>query len=182
EKQVSENDITHNVGINGSYELPFGRGRRLLDSSNKVINGIVGGWTVNGLVRLQSGFPTTFPANAEPLGADPIPADQNIDQWYTQGSFRALAPFTLRRFSLRYGSLRNPPIRNFDLSAFKTFNITEHINLQFRAEFINAFNTPQFFSGPETNPASGNFGKIGGGVRAQTNLPRFVQFALKVNF
>ncbi len=182
EKQVSENDITHNVGINGSYELPFGRGRRLLDSSNKVVNGIAGGWTVNGLVRLQSGFPTTFPANAEPLGVDPIPSDQNIDQWYTQGSFRTLAPFTLRRFSLRYGSLRNPPIRNFDLSAFKTFNITEQINLQFRAEFINAFNTPQFFNGPETNPASGNFGKIGGGVRSQTNLPRFVQLALKINF
>lgn len=182
EKQISENDVTHNVGINGSYELPFGRGRRLLDTSNPILNGIFGGWTVNGLVRLQSGFPTIFPANAEPLGTDPIPADQNIDQWYTQGSFRALAPFTLRRFSLRYGSLRNPPIRNFDLSAFKSFRFTERIELQFRAEFINAFNTPQFFNGPETNPASGNFGKIGGGVRAQTNLPRFVQFALKLNF
>lgn len=182
EKQISENDITHNVGLNGSYELPFGRNRKFLGSANSIVNGVVGGWTVNGLVRLQSGFPTTFPANAEPLGTDPIPANQNIDQWYSQGSFRALAPFTLRRFSLRYGSLRNPPIRNFDLSAFKTFAITERVNLQFRAEFINAFNTPQFFSGPETNPASGNFGRIGGGVRAQSNLPRFVQFALKLNF
>src|SRR5262245_25969014 len=64
EKQISDLDLTHNIGVNGSYELPFGRGRRLLNSPNKVVNGIAGGWTVNGLVRVQSGFPTTFPANA----------------------------------------------------------------------------------------------------------------------
>jgi hypothetical protein len=183
EKQIADADVTHNIGINGSYELPFGRGRKLFATDNKIVNGIAGGWTLNGLVRLQSGMPTNFPANAEPVGGiDPIPADQNIDQWYTPGSFRTLAPFTLRRFSLRYGSLRNPPIRNFDLSAFKTFGITETIKLQFRAEFINAMNTPQFFNGPVTNPASGNFGKIGGGATSQSNLPRFVQLALKLNF
>jgi hypothetical protein len=183
EKQIAENDVTHNVGINGSYELPFGRGRKYLSSAGAVINGILGGWAVNGLVRLQSGMPTTFPSNAEPVaGADPIPDDQTIDQWYTPGSFRTLAPFTLRRFSNRYGRLRNPPIRNFDLSAFKSFTITERVTVQFRAEFINAFNTPQFFNGPETNPASANFGKMGDWVRSQTNLPRFVQLALKINF
>jgi hypothetical protein len=165
EKQIADADVTHNVGINGSYELPFGRGRKLFGSDNKIVNGIVGGWTLNGLVRLQSGMPTNFPANAEPVGSiDPIPSNQNIDQWYTPGSFRALAPITLRRFSQRYGSLRNPPIRNFDLSAFKTFGITETIKLQFRAELINAMNTPQWFNGPVTNPASGNFGSIGQGA------------------
>ncbi|HQR33134.1 MAG TPA: TonB-dependent receptor [Blastocatellia bacterium] len=183
EKQVADADVTHNVGINGSYELPFGRGRKLFTSDNKIVNGIVGGWTLNGLVRLQSGMPTNFPANAEPVGGvDPIPGNQNIDQWYTQGSFRTLAAFTLRRFSLRYGSLRNPPIRNFDLSAFKTFGITETVKLQFRAELINAMNTPQWFNGPVTNPASGNFGRIGQGATSQSNLPRFVQLALKLTF
>jgi hypothetical protein len=182
-KQIAEFDVTHNTGINGSYELPFGRGRKYLSSSNAAVNSLLGGWAVNGLVRLQSGMPTTFPNNAEPVGGvDPRPSNQSIDQWYVPGSFRTLAPFTLRRFSNRYGRLRNPPIRNFDLSAFKTFNFTERVSMQFRAEFINAFNTPQFFNGPETNPASGNFGKMGGGVRSQTNLPRFVQLALKINF
>ncbi|HMV46509.1 MAG TPA: TonB-dependent receptor [Blastocatellia bacterium] len=183
EKQIADGDVTHNVGINGSYELPFGRGRKLLTYDNKIVNGIVGGWTLNGLVRLQSGMPTNFPANAEPVGGiDPIPSNQTIDQWYTQGSFRTLAAFTLRRFSLRYGNLRNPPIRNFDLSAFKTFGITESIKLQFRAELINAMNTPQWFNGPVTNPASGNFGRIGQGATSQSNLPRFVQLALKLTF
>jgi hypothetical protein len=180
---VAENDVPHNIGINGSYELPFGRKRKYLSSSNRIVNGILGGWTVNGLIRLQSGMPTTFPANAEPvIGVDPIPENRTIDQWYTPGSFRLLDPLTFRAFSVRYGSLRNPPIRNFDLSAHKRFDITERVSMQLRAEYINAFNTPQFFNGPETNPASANFGKIGGGVRGQTNLPRFVQLALKINF
>ena len=183
EKQVADGDVTHNLGINGSYELPFGTGRKLFNTSNKIVNGIVGGWTLNGLVRVQSGMPTNFPANAEPVGGvDPIPGDQNINQWYAPGSFRALPAFTLRRSSLRYGSLRNPPIRNFDLSAFKTFGITETVKLQFRAELINAMNTPQWFNGPVTNPASGNFGKIAAGATSQSNLPRFVQVALKLTF
>ena len=183
EKQVADGDVTHNIGINGSYQLPFGRGGKWLTTDNKIANGIVGGWTLNGLVRLQSGMPTNFPANAEPVGGiDPIPSNQNIDQWYTPGSFRGLAALTLRRFSLRYGNLRNPPIRNFDLSAFKTFGITEAVNLQFRAELINAMNTPQWFNGPVTNPASGNFGRIGQGATSQSNLPRFVQLALKLTF
>jgi hypothetical protein len=183
DRLVAENDVPHNVGINGSYELPFGRKRKYLSSSSRIVNGILGGWTVNGLIRLQSGMPTTFPANAEPVpGVDPIPANRTIDQWYTPGSFRTLDPLAFRTVSVRYGSLRNPPIRNFDLSAHKRFEITERVSMQFRAEFINAFNTPQFFNGPVTDPASANFGKMGEGVRSQTNLPRFVQLALKINF
>jgi hypothetical protein len=183
EKVVAENDVPHNIGINGSYDLPFGRKRKYLSAGGRIVNGILGGWTVNGLIRLQSGMPTTFPANAEPvIGVDPIPADRTIDQWYTPGSFRLIDPLTFRAFSVRYGSLRNPPIRNFDLSAHKRFDITERVSAQLRAEFINAFNTPQFFNGPVTDPATANFGKMGGGVRSQTNLPRFVQLALKINF
>ncbi len=183
DKLIAENDVPHNIGINGGYELPFGRKRKYLSSSSGLVNGILGGWTVNGLVRLQSGMPTTFPANAEPIaGVDPIPANRTIDQWYTPGSFRTLDPLAFRAVSIRYGSLRNPPIRNFDLSVHKRFAITERVSAQFRAEFINAFNTPQFFNGPETSPASGNFGRMGEGARSQTNLPRFVQLALKINF
>lgn len=78
--------------------------------------------------------------------------------------------------------MRNSPIRNFDLSAFKTFGITETIKLLVRVELINAMNILQFFNGQVTNPASGNFCRIGQGAITQSNLPRFVQLALKLNF
>jgi hypothetical protein len=51
----------------------------------------------------------------------------------------------------------------------------------FRADFINAFNSPQFFSGPVTDVNNGNFGRISGAMD-QSNLPRFIQLSLKLQF
>ena len=59
--------------------------------------------------------------------------------------------------------------------------LSERLDLIFRADLINAFNSPQFFNGPTTDATSGNFGKISG-ASDQSNLPRFVQLSLKLQF
>ena len=59
--------------------------------------------------------------------------------------------------------------------------ISERVTLTFRTEFMNATNTPQFFNGPILDVNSGNFGRISGALD-QTNLPRFIQFSLKLQF
>ena len=51
----------------------------------------------------------------------------------------------------------------------------------FRVDFLNATNTPQFFSGPITDVNHGNFGRIAGAMD-QSNLPRFIQFSMKLKF
>ena len=66
---------------------------------------------------------------------------------------------------------------NFDLSAFKTFFFTERHQLEFRAEFFNAFNNPHF-NNPVTNRASGDFGRITGTIIT----PREIQLGLKYRF
>jgi hypothetical protein len=63
----------------------------------------------------------------------------------------------------------------------KHSRITERLDLVFRADFINAFNSPQFFSGPVTDVNNGNFGRISGAMD-QSNLPRFIQLSLKLQF
>ena len=69
-----------------------------------------------------------------------------------------------------------------DASASATgLRVADTFNLIFRADFINATNTPQFFSGPVTDVNSGNFGRISGAMD-QSNLPRFIQFSLKLRF
>jgi hypothetical protein len=73
------------------------------------------------------------------------------------------------------------PIRNLDASVIKSNYIHERFDLLFRVDFINATNTPQFFSGPVTDVNNGNFGRISGAMD-QSNLPRFVQFSLKLRF
>lgn len=65
-------------------------------------------------------------------------------------------------------------MRNFDLSVFKEFAVAEKIRAQFRAEFLNAFNTPRF-GGPNTSVVAAAFGVI----TSQSNAPRQTQFGLK---
>lgn len=59
--------------------------------------------------------------------------------------------------------------------------LSERVDLLFRADFINAFNSPQFFNGPVVDVNSGNFGRIAGAMD-QSNLPRFVQLSMKLRF
>ncbi len=68
-----------------------------------------------------------------------------------------------------------------DISVIKHNRITERIDLLFRADFINAFNSPQFFNGPVDDVNNANFGRISGAMD-QSNLPRFVQLSMKLTF
>jgi hypothetical protein len=65
----------------------------------------------------------------------------------------------------------------FDLSAIKNVPLTEGVQLQLRAEFLNAFNTPVFVN-PDLNPRNASFGRVNG----QAGLPRNVQLALRLVF
>jgi hypothetical protein len=78
------------------------------------------------------------------------------------------------------GIVVGPNQANWDASATKSFvvgGLSEQGNIQFRAEFFNAFNTPQF-SNPGTNTQTATFGKI----TSTSVTPRLIQFALKYRF
>jgi hypothetical protein len=77
----------------------------------------------------------------------------------------------------RLPDIRTDGLYNFDLSLFKEFQIVERAKVQFRAEALNAFNTPSF-SGPNTSVTSSSFGVIS----SQANAPRQVQLGLKAIF
>jgi hypothetical protein len=73
--------------------------------------------------------------------------------------------------------MRGPGTHNWDISVFKTFTILEKYRAQFRAEAINAFNTP-LFNSPSTTFGSGSFGQIS----QQANFPRMYQLGLRFFF
>jgi hypothetical protein len=81
--------------------------------------------------------------------------------------------------SSRLTSVRLPGIHNSDISVMKYNRLTERLDFIFRADFINAFSSPRFFSGSVTDVNNGNFGRVSG-ASDQSNLPRFVQFSLKL--
>ena len=103
------------------------------------------------------------------------PVDQRLNAYYDRTVFSQPAPFTFGSVSPRIADLRNDGVRNFDLSLFKDFAPREKIRVQFRAEFLNAFNTPRFGS-PNTSVT----GTASGVISSQANGPRQTQFGLKV--
>ncbi len=79
--------------------------------------------------------------------------------------------------SPRLPDVRSDGVRNFDISLFKDFAVSERFRFQLRGEALNAFNTPRF-GGPNTSVTSGSFGVI----TSQANSPRQIQLGLKLLF
>jgi hypothetical protein len=82
-------------------------------------------------------------------------------------------------------SLIGPGLLNFDFSVFKNFSISEALKVQFRAEFFNVFNRPNFQSPLDNNYLLNQDGTPVGGagtIDSTTTDSREIQFALKVVF
>jgi hypothetical protein len=180
ERRLLEWDAPQKLAVLGTYDLPFGRGKRFANSRNSVVNAVIGGWQLNGNLTLQSGFPVPFP-NAAPVAARSakLPSDERSNErWYDTSLWRdpatgrtvpAQAPFTLRTFPTRFPDVRFGSLRNLDLSLFKDFAITERIRLNLRVENYNITNTPWFPRTGTDNVTAANFGSLN---LSQTNTPK----------
>ncbi|MGH9839430.1 MAG: hypothetical protein ACREEM_11675, partial [Blastocatellia bacterium] len=177
-------DIRHRLTIAWNYALPFGKGRKWLSSGGPAEYAL-GGWQINGINTFQTGLPFTPTANSATVntGTGSRPdrigngtlSNGTVDRWFDTSAFATPAQFT-------YGNsgrniLYGPGRVNFDFSLFKEFRITEGLKLQFRTEFFNLFNTPQFDL-PNAAIGAGNAGTI----TAIVGTPRQIQFGLKLVF
>lgn len=186
---ISSDDRPHRMTVSGIYELPFGQGRRLWADTNPVVSRIISGWQINGIYAYQSGPAIGNWGNViynGNLGDITLPRDlQSAQKWINTNGFekdtaKQLAS-NVRTFPLRFGFLRADYINNFDLGVFKNTRITEGTSLQFRTEFLNAFNTPLLFTSQiNLNPTQAAFGSLT--ATAQENYARRIQFSLKLLF
>ena len=166
-----------------------------------------GGWAASGVVTIQAGHflyvtstngSNAFGINGEEqdfaeiapgcsssqLGA-PGSVTGKLNQYFNKSCFSAAYPVITADGGTGFGNsrpglLRGPAQNNVDLAARKTFTFDarkEPIQGEFRAEFFNAFNTPQF-SDPNTYADSATFGFIG----TTSVAPRVVQLAIKLSF
>jgi hypothetical protein len=183
EKVISDQDRTHRLAVTAIYELPVGKGKRWGKSWRGFGSKVVSGWQVSGIYQGQSGPPLGF-GNAifnGNLRDIPIPNSQRtVDRWFNiEAGFErnsAAQPASNRQvLSTRFSGIRADGTNNLDLAIIKNTPLREGIQLQFRAEGINALNHPQFLA-PNTTPSSSAFGQ----VTAEWSSPRTVQFALKV--
>jgi TonB-dependent receptor-like protein len=183
EHSLNADDRTHYFSAGWSWELPFGRGRRLWSGASRVTNAVVGGWQVSGIYTLQSGRPIIFGTNLTWNGEDASIArgSRTLDRWFQTADFGIIAKentYALRATPTTFGTIRASRQNNADMAVFKNFRPKEHLTLQFRFESCNTFNHPRF-GDPNTNPANAAFGTV---AKSALNQPRILQLALKVNF
>jgi hypothetical protein len=152
-------DTRHQLNSDWVWELPYGKGRPL-SSSNRIANGIFGGWDLSGVLRLTSGFPlsvgngaawaTNWDLSGYATQIGPTPAtgitivngEPNLFKNFTTAvnSYR-------QDFAGEIGNrndLRGPGYFDTDMGLHKEFDITERQKLQFRWEVYNVFNTVRF--------------------------------------
>ena len=184
----SGDDAPQRLFFSYVYELPVGKGRHFGSSWGGVADGILGGWQVAGITNYQSGFPftpsiTSNLDNGQPNRPNRICdgelSNRTIEKWFNPSCFEASMPNVFGNTGTNV--LRGPTLRNWDLAIGKNFKITETIRLQFRTEFLNAWNQVAF-GNPNANvdPANDGAGTIRG-VQANT-FPRRIQFGLKMYF
>jgi hypothetical protein len=192
ERGRSSFDVSHRFSMSYSYDLPFGKGKRLL-GNNGWISSLAGGWQTYGVITLQSGRPFTvallseldnsntgranlgFGANDRPsIVRDAKLPNPTPERWFDTTAF------VIPQFGSFGNAGRNiidgPSYQNVNLSLAKNAAIKESVNLQFRAEFFNIFNHPNFGL-PDNFVGSPTFGSI-----LSAESPRRVQFGVKLLF
>ena len=187
-RSVASYDIPHRFIVSALHELPFGRTRRFGSSAPAVIDAVLGGWQINGILTVQSGTPMTITATnsagifnpvtrANWNGQDPQldgPGEERLQQWFDTSAFSQPPAFTFGNAGATFPLLRTDSVRNLDLSLFKHFTLPGRVRMQARIEAFNALNRVQFGS-PNTSVTSSSFGV----VTSQANTPRQLQFGLK---
>jgi Carboxypeptidase regulatory-like domain len=171
-----------NLVLSYTYDLPFGPGKRFLNSGNVISRQVVGGWQVAGIQNYMSGLPINFSSpvdlTGQPIGqggcgsVDPYSVTGGI---LNPAAFSVPAQFTIPTTTQLHG-MRNCGYKNENIAFIKLFPIREGIRLNFGAEFFNIFNR-HTWTAMNTSLTSATFGNYTG-----ASDPRDVQFHLRLEF
>ncbi len=179
-------DRTHNFQLYGTYALPFGKSRQLLNHG--IAAKLAGGWQVNAIMSRESGTPFTVSASATSLNSpgnsqtanQVLPTVEILgghgpgNPYFNPAAFAAVTTPTFGNTGRDI--LRGPGLFNLNGSVFRSFSIREYLKLQFRAEAFGLTNTPQF-----GNP-SATVGSSTLGIISSSSGDRQLRFALKLTF
>jgi len=194
EYSVGATDARNRIVISGSYELPFGKGKRFGANMKPLMDTLAGGWQLNAYWTYQTGLPmdiymtsgTVADGTQRPnLTGDPR-SQYSLQQVVSSNG--ALNYFNVAAFSNpgdqvdgtspRFiNALRGDSLRDLDFSIFKNFTFRERFKLQLRGEFFNFTNTPRFVD-PDSGFGDTNFGVFS----SQANQPRQAQLGAHFTF
>jgi hypothetical protein len=174
---LPSNNARHRLTMAGSYDLPFGRGKKFGSDMNRVLDGFIGGWQLSGIFTYRSGEFLRFP------GADVI-GEPNIDNpgpnaWFNIAAFRPQTAFTPRLNPWQYSDITGPIFWNTDANLAKSFMITERFRLEFRLEAYNLTNS-LMWANPNMTVGNATFGRST--TQANQNRGREIQYTARFHF
>ncbi|MGD0500713.1 MAG: TonB-dependent receptor [Bryobacteraceae bacterium] len=180
-------DFPVSFDASGLYNLPIGHGHLLLGNSSKLVDSLLGGWQIQGVVRYQTGPPLGF-GNSLLNGTCPtwasiaLPKDQrNFYHEFNTSCFNTVSNQqlvdNLRTLPTTFSYIRGPNWINVDLSGIKRFKLGERVAAEMRWEFLNAFNNV-WWGSIDTGPTSSTFGQ----ATYENSAPRRVYWSGRITF
>jgi hypothetical protein len=175
-------DQLYNFKAVGTYELPFGQGKKFLNSS-RLLSEFVGGWQFSAILNYSGGYAFGATNSFNPLlvnsfdrpnivsGANLKTYDYGLSKAYftgkvttpptqfTTAAFSNTGPWAVGDSKRAYAALRTPPLRVENFDAIKSFPITERVRAVIRIDYFNAFNRTQL-QAPDENSLDSTFGQI----------------------
>lgn len=188
EKGVTDYNLPQVFAFGWVYELPFGKGK-LLAPGNSVVNAVIGGWELSGILQFTSGAPygvylcgdianvgRTDCYERPDLVGNPNLSNPTSSQWFNPNAFAVPAQYT-------YGNagrdiLSGDGFSDLDLSLLRTIPIRERFRLQFRFDAFNALNTTVYANPVNQLNLPGQTGHVFG----TRSTERELQLALKLYF
>jgi hypothetical protein len=202
DRSVSLFDIKHAFSASFLYDLPFGHGRSVWSGAPGVVNQLIGGWSLSGIGRIQGGIPLTTVIrddnqlfgssdNLRAIRPDLVPGVPLInprydrscptgagcEPYFNPAAFMRPVKGTLGNAPRTLDGARGPTQHFLDLSLQKNFPLGGEgkRRLQFRVDFINAFNHPIFRTG-RLEDAGEIFAAPAEGVLNQTEYNAWADF------
>lgn len=176
------------------YALPIGRGQRYVTGVPRVVNGVLGGWSLASILDITSGVPTTVTfdgidtSNTNLLGGR---ANLLSNCNYRSGNGVTAPYLNIACFAVpQNGTFGNaspglfltPSAWQVDLSAYKYFNLTEHARLRFNATLTNAFNHPTWSAIGTDMSTPSSFGQLEGEGAYGEMGPRVITLQAQISW
>jgi hypothetical protein len=206
DRALSAWDARHSFTVNSIYDLPFGKGRRFGASATGAAGKLLEGWGIGGILSLRSGLPFTpvlgFSNSGDgslfladrPDVTGPVRILGRPDQWFDPSSYTVPAAGTYGNAGRN--SITGPKLKNLDFMLTKESTVSERTHLQFRAEFFNLLNHPNFAPPINTSGFNGRGGNgemifsdsagipvaTAGKIFSTVNTSRQIQLGLKLIF
>jgi hypothetical protein len=179
------------------YELPFGKNKTFLSSSGAVVDKIVSGWELSGVLLFQSGPFMTVLSTGDPSGtgfnqlvgnsrADVVSSNfytgQSLSSWLNPAAFATPVNNIGRFGDSSVGEVTGPGTQAVSLSLMKTTAITERARLKIGAQAANLFNHPNYATPSNLTLNTSGFSSITALQTAEGAGPRSLQITARFEF